>query len=174
MGLVRFKKKRPFFPFRPSPANSPHPPLLPFFAQMQKCACVDPGAGNKYINCWSRFQTKIALRFPACRHRPEPAILQLTHGFATRNFKGQIICATCYKLRSTSINLRWENETTGFRSDAELAQYKNRNRWWLEGRCHPCETLSDSFFQEKYNYESESTQATDYDLNTPLFSSLSF
>jgi hypothetical protein len=114
---------------------------------MQKCACVDPGAGNKYINCWSRFQTKIALRFPACRHRPEPAILQLTHGFATRNFKGQIICATCYKLRSTSINLRWENQTTGFRSDAELAQYKNRNRWWLEGRCHPCETLPDSFFQ---------------------------
>ena len=140
---------------------------------MQKCACVDPGAGNKYINCWSRFQTKIALRFPACRHRPEPAILQLTHGFATRNFKGQIICATCYKLRSTSINLRWENETTGFRSDAELAQYKNRNRWWLEERCHPCKTLSDSFFQEKDNFESESTQATDFDLDTPLSSSFS-
>jgi hypothetical protein len=143
---------------------------------MEQCTCVDPGAGNKNIKCWSRFQTKIALRFPFCRHRPEPALLQLSHGFATRNFKGQIICATCYKLRSTSINLRWENEATGFRSDTELAQCKNRNRWWLEERSHPCETLSDSFFQEKDNYEYESTraQATDYDLNTPLSASLSF
>jgi hypothetical protein len=39
--------------------------------------------------------------------------------------------------------LRWENETTGFRSDAELAAYKKRNRFWLQGRCQPCILLSE-------------------------------
>jgi hypothetical protein len=142
---------------------------------MQQCTCVDPGAENKHIRCWSRFQTKIAFRFPHCRHRPEPALLQLSHGFATRNFKGQIICSTCFKLRSPNANLRWRNETYGFRSNSELADYKKRNRWWLEERCHPCKTSSDSFFHEKDQLESESeTQATDFDLNTPLSCSGSF
>ena len=40
VGLVRFQKKRPFFPFRPSPANSPHPPPFAFFcpdAEVRLC-----------------------------------------------------------------------------------------------------------------------------------------
>jgi hypothetical protein len=77
---------------------------------------IDPGApGNKHVKRWSGFQINIAFRFPLSWCRPKPALLQLSHGFATRNFKGQITCATCYKLRSKSVNLRWENETTGFR-----------------------------------------------------------
>jgi hypothetical protein len=141
---------------------------------MPNCVCVDPGAGNKYIKCWSRFQTKIALRFPHCRHRPEPALLQLSHGFATRDLKGQVICARCFQLRSTSINLRWENETTGFRSDAELAAYKKQNRFWLQERCQPCISLSDSFFAEKDCDSESETQDTDFDLNFPLSSFPSF